>query len=232
VPIEYNIYGVNQVLVRTDIGMTFAAALRAFLRQDPNIIMVGEIRDIETGGIAIKAALTGHLVLSTLHTNDAPSTITRLIDMGLEPFNVAAALNCVTAQRLVRRICGSCKEEAKYSPEYLEAAKLTDEYRDITFYKGKGCDQCHFTGYHGRTAIVELWVPNEEDVILIAKGASFEEIRVSAQRSTFSMAECASDLLANGRTNLEELIRMLPYPCINEMRNHLPSRSASIAAVS
>src|SRR6185369_15669612 len=114
-PVEYNLADVNQVLVRNEIGMTFAAALKAFLRQDPNIIMVGEIRDIETGGIAIKAALTGHLVLSTLHTNDAPSTITRMIDMGLEPFNVAAALNCVTAQRLVRRICKHCKEEAKYT---------------------------------------------------------------------------------------------------------------------
>jgi type IV pilus assembly protein PilB len=124
-PVEYNIYGINQVLVRNEIGMTFAAALKAFLRQDPNIIMVGEIRDIETGGIAIKAALTGHLVLSTLHTNDAPSTITRLIDMGLEPFNVAAALNCVTAQRLVRRICSNCKEEATYPDEYLEAGGIS-----------------------------------------------------------------------------------------------------------
>jgi type IV pilus assembly protein PilB len=112
-PVEYNLYGINQVLVRNEIGMTFAAALKAFLRQDPNIIMVGEIRDIETGGIAIKAALTGHLVLSTLHTNDAPSTITRLIDMGLEPFNVAAALNCVTAQRLVRRICRTARKRRR-----------------------------------------------------------------------------------------------------------------------
>ncbi len=123
-PVEYNLHGINQVQVRTEIGMSFAAALRAFLRQDPNIIMVGEIRDLETGGIAIKAALTGHLVLSTLHTNDAPSTVTRLIDMGLEPFNVAAALNLVTAQRLVRRICTNCKVEAKYEDAVLEMAKL------------------------------------------------------------------------------------------------------------
>ncbi len=117
-PVEYNLFGINQVLVRTDIGMTFAAALKAFLRQDPNIIMLGEIRDLETGGIAIKAALTGHLVLSTLHTNSAPETVTRLLDMGLEPFNVASALNLVLAQRLLRRICGSCK--AKYEPDALE----------------------------------------------------------------------------------------------------------------
>jgi type IV pilus assembly protein PilB len=117
-PVEYNLFGINQVLVRTEIGMTFAAALKAFLRQDPNIIMLGEIRDLETGGIAIKAALTGHLVLSTLHTNSAPETVTRLLDMGLEPFNVASALNLVLAQRLVRRICGACK--VQYTPDALE----------------------------------------------------------------------------------------------------------------
>ena len=134
-PVEYNLYGVNQVLVRTEIGMTFAAALKAFLRQDPNIIMVGEIRDLETGGIAIKAALTGHMVLSTLHTNSAPETVTRLMDMGLEPFNVASALNLVLAQRLVRRICSNCKE--RYTPNELElgAAKVktTTTLRDLKF---------------------------------------------------------------------------------------------------
>jgi type IV pilus assembly protein PilB len=117
-PVEYNLFGINQVLVRTDIGLSFAAALKAFLRQDPNIIMIGEIRDLETGGIAIKAALTGHLVMSTLHTNSAPETVTRLMDMGLEPFNVASALNLVLAQRLVRRICGTCR--AKYEPDEVE----------------------------------------------------------------------------------------------------------------
>jgi type IV pilus assembly protein PilB len=124
-PVEYNMYGVNQVLVRTEVGMTFAAALKAFLRQDPNIIMVGEIRDLETGGIAIKAALTGHLVLSTLHTNTAPETVTRLLDMGLEPFNVASALNLILAQRLLRRICSSCKERYDVSDEELAAMKVT-----------------------------------------------------------------------------------------------------------
>jgi len=124
-PVEYNMYGVNQVLVRNEVGMTFAAALKAFLRQDPNIIMVGEIRDLETGGIAIKAALTGHLVLSTLHTNTAPETVTRLLDMGLEPFNVASALNLILAQRLLRRICSNCKEKYSVSDEELAAAKVT-----------------------------------------------------------------------------------------------------------
>jgi type IV pilus assembly protein PilB len=134
-PVEYNLYGVNQVLVRTEIGMTFAAALKAFLRQDPNIIMVGEIRDLETGGIAIKAALTGHMVLSTLHTNSAPETVTRLLDMGLEPFNVASALNLILAQRLLRRICPNCKVQYTPSPEELAAAKVkpTTTLRDLRF---------------------------------------------------------------------------------------------------
>jgi type IV pilus assembly protein PilB len=134
-PVEYNLYGVNQVLVRTDIGMTFAAALKAFLRQDPNIIMVGEIRDLETGGIAIKAALTGHMVLSTLHTNSAPETVTRLLDMGLEPFNVASALNLVLAQRLLRRVCSNCKE--RYTPTDADLAiakvKPSTTLRDLRF---------------------------------------------------------------------------------------------------
>jgi type IV pilus assembly protein PilB len=134
-PVEYNLFGINQVLVRTEIGMTFAAALKAFLRQDPNIIMVGEIRDLETGGIAIKAALTGHMVLSTLHTNSAPETVTRLLDMGLEPFNVASALNLILAQRLVRRICNNCRTQYDPSPEELNAAKVTREttMRELRF---------------------------------------------------------------------------------------------------
>jgi type IV pilus assembly protein PilB len=134
-PVEYNIFGINQVLVRNEIGMTFAAALKAFLRQDPNIIMVGEIRDLETGGIAIKAALTGHLVLSTLHTNSAPETVTRLLDMGLEPFNVSSALNLVLAQRLVRRVCPNCKEHYIMSDEEMATAKITRDttYRELRF---------------------------------------------------------------------------------------------------
>jgi type IV pilus assembly protein PilB len=134
-PVEYNLFGINQVLVRTDIGMSFAAALKAFLRQDPNIIMLGEIRDLETGGIAIKAALTGHLVLSTLHTNSAPETVTRLLDMGLEPFNVASALNLILAQRLVRRICGNCKVQHTPAPEEYSAAKVRPDmtFREMRF---------------------------------------------------------------------------------------------------
>jgi type IV pilus assembly protein PilB len=207
-PVEYNIYGVNQVLVRTDIGMTFAAALRAFLRQDPNIIMVGEIRDIETGGIAIKAALTGHLVLSTLHTNDAPSTITRLIDMGLEPFNVAAALNCVTAQRLVRRICLNCKEETRYSEEYLEAAKLTRADAELTFYKGRGCDKCGGSGYKGRAGLYEVMAMSTELRRMILHGASAEELRTQGlEEGMLTLRMDGMKKVARGVTTLEEVIK-------------------------
>src|SRR5574341_24148 len=136
-PVEYNLMGINQVLVRNEVGMTFAAALKAFLRQDPNIIMVGEIRDLETGSIAIKAALTGHLVLSTLHTDDAPSTITRMVDMGIEPFNVASAVNLIVAQRLVRRICQGCRAPHTYRDEELHSLGTDlDSFRKINFMKG------------------------------------------------------------------------------------------------
>jgi type IV pilus assembly protein PilB len=207
-PVEYNIHGINQVLVRNEIGMTFAAALKAFLRQDPNIIMVGEIRDIETGGIAIKAALTGHLVLSTLHTNDAPSTITRLIDMGLEPFNVAAALNCVTAQRLVRRICNNCKEEAKYPDEYLEAGHIHGEDAGMTFYKGKGCDRCGGSGYKGRAGLYEVLAMSTELRKMIMHGASGDELRDQGLREgMLTLRMDGMKKVARGVTTLEEVIK-------------------------
>jgi type IV pilus assembly protein PilB len=207
-PVEYNIYGINQVLVRNEIGMTFAAALKAFLRQDPNIIMVGEIRDIETGGIAIKAALTGHLVLSTLHTNDAPSTITRLIDMGLEPFNVAAALNCVTAQRLVRRICSNCKEEAKYPDEYLAASGIRGDDASMTFYKGKGCDKCNGSGYKGRAGLYEVMAMSTELRKLIMHGASSDELRDQGlQEGMLTLRMDGMKKVSRGVTTLEEVIK-------------------------
>ncbi len=207
-PVEYNIYGINQVLVRNEIGMTFAAALKAFLRQDPNIIMVGEIRDIETGGIAIKAALTGHLVLSTLHTNDAPSTITRLIDMGLEPFNVAAALNCITAQRLLRRICKNCKEEHKYTDEFFAAAGIKGEDCNKTYYKGKGCETCNGTGYKGRCGLYEVMGMTTEMRRCIMRGASSDELR--DQGLIDGMLTLRMDGLIKaqrGDTTLEEVIK-------------------------
>jgi type IV pilus assembly protein PilB len=207
-PVEYNIHGINQVLVRSEVGMTFAAALRAFLRQDPNIIMVGEIRDIETGGIAIKAALTGHLVLSTLHTNDAPSTITRLIDMGLEPFNVAGALNCVTAQRLVRRICRNCKAETKYPLEYMEAAGISGAAAQRTFFKGKGCEQCTGSGYKGRAGLYEVLNISPEIRRMIMHGAGTDELREQGLHEGMLTLRMDGLLKASrGVTTLEEVIK-------------------------
>lgn len=207
-PVEYNLHGINQVLVRNEIGMTFAAALKAFLRQDPNIIMVGEIRDIETGGIAIKAALTGHLVLSTLHTNDAPSTVTRMIDMGLEPFNVAAALNVITAQRLLRRICSNCKQEATYPEEYLDAAGLTDDQKNLTFYKGEGCDNCGGTGYKGRQGLYEVMAATSPLRKLIMQGAGVDELRQQAlDDGMLTLRMDGMRKVEQGITTLEEVIK-------------------------
>jgi type IV pilus assembly protein PilB len=208
-PVEYNLHGINQVQIRTEIGMSFAAALRAFLRQDPNIIMVGEIRDIETGGIAIKAALTGHLVLSTLHTNDAPSTITRMVDMGIEPFNVASAVNLITAQRLVRRICAMCKQPANYSEEWLLGAGISaEEAHDTTFYKGKGCEECGGTGYRGRQGLYEVMAMSPTLRRMILQGASTAELRDQAIAEGMLTLRMDGILKAKrGITTLEEVIR-------------------------
>jgi type IV pilus assembly protein PilB len=208
-PVEYNLHGINQVLVRNEIGMSFAAALRAFLRQDPNIIMVGEIRDLETGGIAIKAALTGHLVLSTLHTNDAPSTVTRLMDMGLEPFNVASALNLVTAQRLVRRICASCKEEVAYPDEYMEAAQIPHDYaRGTTFYRGKGCDECNGSGYRGRQGLYEVMHISAGIRKLIMQEASTDDLRDAAvAEGMLTLRDDGLKKVERGITSLEEVVK-------------------------
>jgi len=208
-PVEYNLMGINQVQVRNDVGMTFAAALKAFLRQDPNIIMVGEIRDIETGGIAIKAALTGHLVLSTLHTNDAPSTITRMIDMGIEPFNVSSAVNLIVAQRLVRRICKDCKAETTYDAVELKALGTTEkEWEGVTFYKGKGCGTCAGSGYKGRAGLYEVMALSPELRRQILRGASTAEIQ--AQAVAEGMLTLRMDgivKIKKGATTLEEVVK-------------------------
>jgi len=208
-PVEYNLHGINQVQVRTEIGMSFAAALRAFLRQDPNIIMVGEIRDLETGSIAIKAALTGHLVLSTLHTNDAPSTITRMVDMGIEPFNVASAVNLITAQRLVRRICSSCKEPAVYPEEYLRAGGISDDdMRNTTFYRGKGCDQCGGSGYKGRQGLYEVMDMSPTLRRMILQNASTAELQAQAvAEGMLTLRMDGMVKVRNGITTLEEVIK-------------------------
>jgi type IV pilus assembly protein PilB len=208
-PVEYNIHGINQVLVRNEIGMTFAAALKAFLRQDPNIIMVGEIRDLETGSIAIKAALTGHLVLSTLHTNDAPSTITRMVDMGIEPFNVASAVNLIVAQRLVRRICSDCKSEHQYSSEELAALGISEEEAaGITFYKGEGCDTCGNTGYKGRQGIYEVMALSPELRRQILRAASTAELQEQAvKEGMLTLRMDGMHKIRKGITTLEEVVK-------------------------
>ncbi len=208
-PVEYNLHGINQVLVRSEIGLSFAAALRAFLRQDPNIIMVGEIRDLETGSIAIKAALTGHLVLSTLHTNDTPSTITRLIDMGLEPFNLAAALNCLTAQRLLRSICSDCKAETTYTEEFLNSAKVPLDWAGkTTFYKGEGCDSCGGTGHKGRQGLYEVLLVNSAIRKAIMAGLGTDELReVALDNGMLTLRMDGLKKVSRGATTLEEVIK-------------------------
>jgi type IV pilus assembly protein PilB len=208
-PVEYNLMGINQVLVRTEIGLSFAAALKAFLRQDPNIIMIGEIRDLETGGIAIKAALTGHLVLSTLHTNDAPSTITRMIDMGIEAFNVASAVNLVAAQRLIRRICKDCKGEHQYKDEELKALG-TDlvKLKQLKFMKGSGCDTCSGTGYKGRAGLYEVMALSPELRRMILRGSSVVEIRDQAvSEGMLTLRMDGMKKIERGVTTLEEVVK-------------------------
>jgi type IV pilus assembly protein PilB len=208
-PVEYNLMGINQVLVRTDIGLTFAAALKAFLRQDPNIIMIGEIRDLETGGIAIKAALTGHLVLSTLHTNDAPSTITRMIDMGIEAFNVASAVNLVVAQRLVRRICSECKGPHTYKDEELRSLGTDlDSLRRLKFMKGRGCDVCSGTGYKGRQGLYEIMALSPELRRMILRGASVAELQAQAvAEGMLTLRMDGMKKIERGVTTLEEVVK-------------------------
>ncbi|PYO82496.1 MAG: type II secretion system protein GspE [Gemmatimonadetes bacterium] len=208
-PVEYNLLGINQVLVRNEVGMTFAAALKAFLRQDPNIIMVGEIRDLETGSIAIKASLTGHLVLSTLHTNDAPSTVTRMVDMGIEPFNVASAVNLIVAQRLVRRICADCKQEHQYTAEEIHAFGLAQaEAQKLTLFKGAGCDTCGGTGYKGRQGLYEVMAMSSPLRRMVLKGASTEELREEAvKEGMLTLRMDGMVKVKRGITTLEEVVK-------------------------
>jgi type IV pilus assembly protein PilB len=209
-PVEYNLPGINQVQVREEIGLTFAAALRSFLRQDPDIIMVGEIRDFETAEIAVKAALTGHLVLSTLHTNDAPSTISRLLNMGIEPFLVSASVLLILAQRLARRICKQCKEEETIPvPALLKVGFSEEEAKDMKCYKGKGCSACNDTGYKGRIALYEVMPVKEELKELILEGASAAEVKKAAKRmgmKTLRMSGLTK--IKEGVTTVEEILRV------------------------
>ena len=208
-PVEFNLGGVNQVPIREGIGLTFSAALRAFLRQDPNVILVGEIRDAETAEIAIKAALTGHLVLSTLHTNDAPSTVIRLVNMGLEPFLVAGAVTLICAQRLVRRVCEGCAE-----PDPTPAAALVDigfdaaEAATVVPRRGRGCDACNRTGYRGRVGLFEVMEVSDSLRTLILAGAPVGELRSRAvEEGMLTLRQGGMQRIAQGITTVDEVTR-------------------------
>ncbi|RIL05837.1 MAG: type II secretion system protein GspE [Proteobacteria bacterium] len=210
-PVEFNLAGINQVQMHEDIGLNFAAALRSFLRQDPDIIMVGEIRDFETAEIAIKAALTGHLVLSTLHTNDAPSTVNRLLNMGIEPFLVASSVNCILAQRLARRICGECKErDAEVTKQALLDAGLSEEEAaGAQIFRGRGCRNCSETGYKGRVAVYEVMELTEELKEFVLNGASSMELKREAIRGGMTtLRRSALNKLLEGVTTLSEVLRV------------------------
>ena len=208
-PVEFQLGGINQVQMKDQIGLNFATALRAFLRQDPNIILVGEIRDFETAEIAVKAALTGHLVLSTLHTNDAPSTISRLMNMGIEPFLVATSVNLICAQRLVRRICSNCKEELEVPEQALiDAGYGPEEAKKTKIYHGKGCSTCNKGGYKGRTGLYEVMEINDELRELILVGASALELKKKAmEQGMITLRRSGLIKVAAGMTTMEEVLR-------------------------
>jgi len=208
-PVEFNLHGINQVQMKEQIGLNFAAALRSFLRQDPNIILVGEIRDFETAEIAIKAALTGHLVLSTLHTNDAPSTINRLMNMGIEPFLVATSVQLIAAQRLARRVCSNCKEPVEMTPQALmNVGFKKDEVGTFTVYKGRGCDKCNSTGYKGRVALIEVMAIDDTIRDLILSGGTAIDIKKrAAETGMISLRRSGLIKIKDGTTTIEEVVR-------------------------
>ncbi len=208
-PVEFNFAGINQVQMHEEIGLNFAAALRAFLRQDPDIIMIGEIRDFETAEIGVKAALTGHMVLSTLHTNDAPSTINRLLNMGIEPFLVASAVNLITAQRLGRRVCSECKEPEDIPKQALiDAGVAPEEVDQYVCYRGQGCSTCNNTGYKGRVGIYQVMPMFEEIREMVLAGANTAEIKRESMRlGVKTMRQSALTKLKEGVTTFEEVLR-------------------------
>ncbi|HEX4950419.1 MAG TPA: type IV-A pilus assembly ATPase PilB [Blastocatellia bacterium] len=208
-PVEFNLAGINQVQIKDQIGLNFAAALRSFLRQDPNIILVGEIRDFETAEIAVKASLTGHMVLSTLHTNDAPSTVSRLMNMGIEPFLVATSVNLIQAQRLIRRVCANCKDEFSVPPQALMEVGFTEEEsQTMKLYKGKGCERCNGTGYKGRVGLYEVMEMTDSLRELILVGASNIELRKQAiEEGMITLRGSGLEKVRQGITTIEEVIR-------------------------
>jgi len=208
-PIEFNLAGINQVQMKEQIGLTFASAMRSFLRQDPDIILVGEVRDFETAEIAVKAALTGHLVLSTLHTNDAPSTVNRLMNMGIEPFLVATSINCIAAQRLVRKVCGVCAEDVETSPQILvQVGFAPDEVKALKIKRGRGCEKCGNTGYKGRIGLFEVLLFSDEIRDMILSGASSIELKRRAmEEGMVNLRMAGLNKVRDGVTTLEEVLR-------------------------
>lgn len=232
-PVEYRLAGINQIQIRPDIGLTFASCLRSILRQDPDIILIGEIRDRETMEIAIQASLTGHLVLTTFHTNDAPSALSRFVYMGLEPYLLASTVNLVTAQRLLRCNCEHCKEPFKINPKRFEGLDVPDVVlaQDV-FYKGKGCHACGGTGYAGRVPVFEFLPMNESARRLVCEGASEIEIRTHLRQAGYSgLAEDAFRYLCQGKTTFEEVLRVA-YVKQNTRANHSVSDANETYAVS
>jgi type IV pilus assembly protein PilB len=219
-PIEYVYDGITQCEVNPRIGNTFAKYIRAFLRQDPEVIMIGEIRDSETAEMAFRAAQTGHIVLSTLHTNDAVSSIVRLLDLKVDPNLIGSCLLGVISQRLIRQVCSKCKAEYMPPKELLKEF-FNDPPTDITWVKGQKCQHCNHTGYNGRFAVVELWAPGDKDILLINKGASIDELRESSIENMLFMSEDAMEKVRKGKTNLEELMRTLPYSSIYQFRRYM-----------
>jgi type IV pilus assembly protein PilB len=210
-PVEYNLMGINQVQMHDEIGLNFAMGLRAFLRQDPDIIMVGEIRDFETAEIAVKAALTGHMVLSTLHTNDAPATISRLLNMGVEPFLITASVNVVLAQRLARKICSDCKAPvAKVEPEILKTMGCTPEQiASAKLMKGTGCRTCNDTGYKGRIALYEVMRFTDQLKEMVLQGSSTAELKAAAIKSgMMTLRMSGIQKVLDGMTTTEEILRV------------------------
>jgi type IV pilus assembly protein PilB len=209
-PIEFNLMGINQVQMHEDIGLNFAAALRSFLRQDPDIIMVGEIRDFETAEIAVKAALTGHLVLSTLHTNDAPSTVTRLLNMGIEPFLVTASVNLVLAQRLARKICQECKVQVPTDDQVLlDVGFPESEISSVVAFRGTGCKVCSDTGYKGRVALYEVMPFTERLREIVLQGGSTAELKDEMIREGVSTLRMAGlNKVRQGVTTIDEVVRV------------------------
>jgi len=208
-PVEYDIDGIIQIPIDHDVGVTFASCLRAILRQDPDTILVGEIRDLETADIAIQAALTGHLVFSTLHTNDAAATITRLTDMGIQPFMICATVEAILAQRLVRRLCTKCREEVHVSADLLfELGISREQIEGRKFFRGSGCEVCHNTGYKGRVGLFELMVLNDKIRDMVMAKVSTDEIRDQAQKDgMITLREFGMGLAGEGITSLEEVVR-------------------------